>query len=63
MTVKEMNLRQLSSNTSAPLVEAVGMLRTENGDIALTTQPTIATLVQSGLSTKGCGAFQGNIRE
>ncbi|MBN3944944.1 S-layer family protein [Nostoc sp. NMS9] len=63
MTVKEMNLRQLSSNTSAPLVEAVGMVRSANGDIVLTTQPTTATLVQSGLSTKVCGAFQGNVRK
>ncbi|MEA5622212.1 filamentous hemagglutinin N-terminal domain-containing protein [Nostoc sp. UHCC 0251] len=63
MTVKEMNLRQLSSNTSAPLVEAVGMVRSANGDIVLTTQPTTATLLQSGLSTKVCGAVQGNVRE
>lgn len=63
MTVKEMNLRQLSSNTPAPLVEAVGMVHTANGDILLTAQPTTATLVQSGLSTKVCGAVQGNVRE
>ncbi|PHJ71533.1 hypothetical protein VF03_19975 [Nostoc linckia z2] len=62
MTVKEMNLRQLSSNTSAPLVEAVGMVRSANGDIVLTAQSTTTTLLQSGLSTQACNVTQGNVR-
>ncbi|MBD2567355.1 filamentous hemagglutinin N-terminal domain-containing protein [Anabaena lutea FACHB-196] len=58
----ETNLKQLSSNTSAPLVEAVGMVRSANGDIVLTAQSTTATLLQSGLSTQACNVTQGNVR-
>ncbi|MGF1989426.1 MAG: filamentous hemagglutinin N-terminal domain-containing protein [Nostoc sp. ZfuVER08] len=58
----ESNLRQLSSNTSAPLVEAVGMVRSANGDIVLTAQSTTTTLLQSGLSTQACNVTQGNVR-
>jgi len=56
----ERNLRQLSSNISTPLVEAVGMVRSANGDIVLTAQT--ATLLQSGLSTQACNVTQGNVR-
>lgn len=62
-TVKEMNLQQLSSNISTPLVEAVGMVRSVNRDIVLTTQPTVTTPLQSGLSSQVCGFVQGNLRE
>ncbi|MEH1945211.1 MAG: filamentous hemagglutinin N-terminal domain-containing protein [Nostoc sp.] len=58
----ESNLRQLSSNTSTPLVEAVGMVRSANGDIVLTAQSTTVTLLQSGLSTQACNVTQGNVR-
>ncbi|MBD2612575.1 filamentous hemagglutinin N-terminal domain-containing protein [Nostoc punctiforme FACHB-252] len=58
----ESNLRQLSSNISTPLVEAVGMVRSANGDIVLTAQSTTATLLQSGLSTQACNVTQGNVR-
>ncbi|WP_322731969.1 filamentous hemagglutinin N-terminal domain-containing protein [Nostoc sp. ChiQUE01b] len=58
----ERNFRQLSSNISAPLVEAVGMVRSANGDIVLTAQSTTATLLQSGLSTQACNVTQGNVR-
>jgi len=61
---KEMNLKQLSSNTSTPLVEAVGMVHNANGDVVLTTQPAVATpLHYSGLSSQVCGLIQGNVRE
>ncbi|WP_414754676.1 filamentous hemagglutinin N-terminal domain-containing protein [Anabaena sp. CCY 9910] len=63
ITVKEMDLKQLSSNTSNPLVEAVGMVHNADGDVVLTTQPTVTTLLQSGLSSKVCGLIQGNVRE
>ncbi|MGF1937804.1 MAG: filamentous hemagglutinin N-terminal domain-containing protein [Nostoc sp. ChiQUE02] len=62
VNMTESNLRQLSSNTSAPLVEAVGMIRSANGDIVLTAQSTTATLLQSGLSTQACNVTQGNVR-
>jgi filamentous hemagglutinin family protein len=60
--ITESNLRQLSSNISTPLVEAVGMVRSANGDIVLTAQSTTATLLQSGLSTQACNVTQGNVR-
>ncbi|WP_428850491.1 filamentous hemagglutinin N-terminal domain-containing protein [Nostoc sp. DedVER01b] len=62
INMTENNLRQLSSNISTPLVEAVGMVRSANGDIVLTAQSTTATLLQSGLSTQACNVTQGNVR-
>nr|WP_242053460.1 filamentous hemagglutinin N-terminal domain-containing protein [Nostoc parmelioides] len=64
ITIKEVDLKQLSSNTSNSLVEAVGMVHNANGDVVLTTQPVVATPIHSsGLSSKVCGLIQGNVRE
>lgn len=59
----ETNLIQSSSNTSDTLVEAVGMVRSANGDIVLTAQPTTATELQSGLSSQACSVVQGDVRQ
>ncbi|MBD2448598.1 filamentous hemagglutinin N-terminal domain-containing protein [Nostoc sp. FACHB-152] len=58
----ETNLKQSSSNTADTLVEAVGMVRSANGDIVLTAQPTTATGLQSGLSSQVCGVVPGNVK-
>lgn len=58
----ETNSKQLSSNTGDTLVEAVGMVRSTNGDIVFTAQPTTATLLQSASSTQACNVTQGNVR-
>ncbi|MBD2629839.1 two-partner secretion domain-containing protein [Trichormus variabilis] len=62
VNIPERNLKQLSANNSDTLVEAVGMVRSANGEIVLTPQPTTATLLQSGLSTQACNVTQGNVR-
>jgi filamentous hemagglutinin family protein len=45
-------------STTAPLVEAQGMVRNANGDIVLIAQPVIYTNFQSGLSSQLCGVAQ-----
>ncbi|WP_335049210.1 two-partner secretion domain-containing protein [Nostoc sp.] len=63
VNMPETNLTQLSSNTADTLVEAVGMVRSANGDIVLTAQPTTATGLQSGLSSQVCGVVQRNVKQ
>ncbi|MBK1989628.1 filamentous hemagglutinin N-terminal domain-containing protein [Sphaerospermopsis aphanizomenoides BCCUSP55] len=63
VNMPERNLKQLSANNSDTLVEAVGMVRSANGDIVFTAQPTTATGLQSGLSTQVCDLVQGNLRQ
>ena len=62
VNMTERNLKQLSSNNADTLVEAVGMVRSANGDIVFTTQPTTATGLQSGLSSHVCGVVQENVK-
>ncbi|MTJ08941.1 filamentous hemagglutinin N-terminal domain-containing protein [Anabaena sp. UHCC 0204] len=62
-SMTEMNFRQLSANNSDTLVEAVGMIRSANGEIVLTAQPTTATGLLSGLSSQVCSVVQGDIRQ
>ncbi|WP_166481931.1 filamentous hemagglutinin N-terminal domain-containing protein [Scytonema sp. UIC 10036] len=62
VNMTERNLKQLSSNTTDTLVEAVGMVRSANGDIVFTAQPTTATELQSGLSSQVCGVVQGDVK-
>jgi large exoprotein involved in heme utilization and adhesion len=40
--------------TTAPLIEAQGMVRNANGDIVLIAQPVISTNFRSGLSSQLC---------
>jgi filamentous hemagglutinin family protein len=47
-----------SSETSAPLVEAQGMIRNANGEIILTAQPPVNTLYQSALPAQFCHLTQ-----
>lgn len=63
VNMPETNLKQLSSNTVDTLVEAVGMVRSANGEIVLTAQPTTSTGLQSGLSSQVCGVVQGSVKQ
>ncbi|MBD2498776.1 S-layer family protein [Nostoc sp. FACHB-280] len=63
VSMPERNLKQLSSNATDTLVEAVGMVRSANGDIVFTAQPTTTTGLQSGLSSQVCSVVQGNVKQ
>ncbi|MEC4812433.1 MAG: filamentous hemagglutinin N-terminal domain-containing protein [Scytonema sp. PMC 1069.18] len=47
-----------TSGTSAPLIEAQGMVRKANGDIVLTAQPVVTNLHQSSLPAQFCHVTQ-----
>jgi large exoprotein involved in heme utilization and adhesion len=63
VNMPERNLKQLSANNADTLVEAVGMVRSANGEIVFTAQPTTATGLQSGLSSQVCNLVQGDVRQ